>query len=198
VLLLSVIFIFGCKRNYTIEGNKVYFNYWNEGSGNNKWLISQADGKTFQSLDFDCNCSFTFGKDKSHVFVDGIAIRGIDPNSFKFIGNYIFRDKDSAYFFGFYNDINECRIQNVNPDEIVLIRYPWAKAGDKLIHGSKAFQLDNLSDFSPIDEYWGKTKNEIIYHGSIMEGVDYNTFQVVDMYNGKDKYHEFRVGKIVK
>ena len=32
-------------------------------------------------------------------------MEGIDPSSFRFLGNHIFRDARSAYFFGFYNNL---------------------------------------------------------------------------------------------
>jgi hypothetical protein len=31
-------------------------------------------------------------KTKNHLFIDGKLINNIDPNTFKFIGNYIFSD----------------------------------------------------------------------------------------------------------
>lgn len=192
------LFLFSCERKYTVENNKVYFLSWNEGTGNNKWLIDSADAKTFKSLNIKCDCDFTFGKDSKHLFIDGEPIKGIDPNSFTFIGNYIFRDKDSAYFFGFYSGINNCRIKNVNPGEIKLIKYPWAKAGNKLIWGRQTLKLSDLNEFKPIDEHWGKTENKIIYEGEILDNADYSTFKVVNDYTGEDKYNRFEFGKIVK
>src|SRR5579872_6764948 len=122
--IFAVVLLVSCKREYTVEGNKVYYNYWNEGSGSQKWLIDSADAKTFTGLKFDCDCDFTFGRDKRHLFIDGVPIRNIDPNSFRFVGHYIFRDKDSAYFFGFYSSINDCVISGVDPDKIKLLTYP--------------------------------------------------------------------------
>lgn len=121
LIVLTISIFSSCRRGYKIEGDKVYYEYWNEGSGQNKRILEQADAKTFQKLTFDCDCEFEFGKDKKHLFVDGELIKNIDPNTFKFIGNYIFQDKDSAYFFGFYNNLNDCVIKGVNPNKIVLI-----------------------------------------------------------------------------
>src|ERR1700722_6394328 len=106
-LLLSILWV-SCGKSYIIKGNKVYLKGWNEGVGNYEILIDSADAKTFQSLDLNCDCNITFGKDKNHLFIDRTIIEGIDPNSFAFIGNDIFRDKDSAYFFGFWNSIQNC------------------------------------------------------------------------------------------
>ena len=196
IFLLLSICIFSCKRKYTVEGDKVYFHYWNEGSGSQKWLLDSADGNTFKSIDMNCNCNFVIGKDKGHVFMDGIPINGIDPNTFSFVGNYIFRDKDSAYFFGFYNNIQNCRIHNVKPDKIKLIEYPWAKADNVLIHGHDTLLLSDISDFSPIDEHWGKTKKHVIYNNKILKDADPKTFKVINDFTGKDKRHTYEFGEI--
>ncbi len=178
------------------RGDNVYWEHWNEGSGQNKDLIDNADVKTFQKLNFDCYCDFEFAKDKNHLYIDGEPIRDIDPNSFKFIGNYVFRDKDSAYFFGAYNNINDCAIEGVNPDKIKLISYPWSEANNLLIHGYDTLSLDDINNFKPIDEDWGKTEIHIIYHSKIIKEADPETFKVINSYSGKDKRHVYEFGEI--
>ena len=195
-LAAIVVLLLSCKRQYTIEGDKVYYEYWNEGSGDNKKLLEGADGKTFVPLKFDCDCEFMFGKDKRHLFIDGVPIKNIDPNSFVFIGNYIFKDKDSAYFFGFYNNINSCVISGVDPNKIKLIQYPWAKADKILMHGYDTIILDDINDFIPINEDWGKTKSKVLNRNEILFGADAETFKVVNRYSGKDKNHTYEFGKI--
>jgi len=198
ILLICLSTLAGCKRGYKVENEKVYYEYWNEGSGQNNRLVESADAKTFQILDFDCDCSFYFGKDKNHLYIDGEPIRDIDPNTFKFIGNYVFRDKDSAYFFGFYNNINNCAIKGVNPNKLKLISYPWSRADNILIHGYDTLLLDDINDFVPIDEDWGKTKKYVISKNTILKNADPETFKVINSYTGKDKNYTFEFGKIKK
>lgn len=193
---LVILSLTSCRHGYKIEDDKVYYEYWNEGSGQGKRLIKQADAKTFQILSFDCDCSFKFGKDKNHLFIDGELINNIDPHTFKFIGNYVFRDKDSAYFFGFYNNLNECEIQGINPDRIELIEYPWAKADKVLIHGKDTLFLSDISEFVPIDRDWGKTKQYVINKNKIIYGADVKTFNVINGYGGEDKYYKYEFGII--
>ena len=161
-MVFAIAILTSCRHGYKVENREVYYEYWNEGSGQGKRLIEQADAETFQELSFDCDCSLEFGKDKNHLFIDGEPIRNIDPNTFQFIGNYIFRDRDSAYFFGFYTDLNNCVIKGINPDKIRLIKYPWAKADNLLIHGSDTVSVDDINEFVPLDDDWGKTKKHII------------------------------------
>ncbi|SMO86194.1 DKNYY domain-containing protein [Solitalea koreensis] len=195
-ILLTLSILTSCRRGYKVEGDKVYYEYWNEGSGQNKRLIEEADANTFQNLNFDCDCDFKFGKDKNHLFIDGELIKNIDPKTFRFVGNYIFRDKDSAYFFGFYNNINDCVIKGVNPDKIKLIKYPWAKADNFLIHGSDTVQVADINDFVPIDDDWGKTKQHIINNNRILYGADVATFKPTSSFQGKDKNFNYEFGII--
>lgn len=195
-IVLTISALTSCRRGYKVENGKVYYEYWNEGSGQGKSLIEQADAKTFQELTFDCDCNFEFGKDKNHLFIDGELIKNIDPNTFKFIGNYIFRDKDSAYFFGFYNNLNDCVIKGVNPDKIKLIKYPWSKADNFLIHGGEAVIIDDINDFVPIDDDWGKTKKYIINNNQILYGADVETFKITSSFQGKDKNFNYEFGII--
>ncbi|KAA9325958.1 DKNYY domain-containing protein [Adhaeribacter soli] len=187
IIFLALSILTSCRRGYIVESDKVYYEFWNEGSGQNKRLIEQADAKSFKELTFDCDCNFKFGRDKNHLFIDGEHIKNIDPNTFKFIGNYIFRDKDSAYFFGFYNNINDCVIKGVNPDKIKLIKYPWAKADNVLIHGRDTVNIPDINRFIPIDDDWGKTKKYVINKNQILYGADVETFKIISSFQGKDK-----------
>lgn len=196
---LILLFLTSCRRGYKVEGDKVYYEYWHSGLGfkQGKRLI-EADAKSFKSLNFDCDCSFEFGRDKNHLFINGDPIKNIDPNTFTFVGNYIFRDKDSAYFFGFYNDLNNCVIKGVNPNKIKLIKYPWAMADNLLINGQDTLFLEDIKDFTPIDNDWGKTKKYIVNRDKIVFGADLETFKILSSYEGKDKYFNYEFGLIKK
>lgn len=196
--ILSILMLIGCKHGYEVEEEGVYYYYSNAGLGlkQGKRLVNDADSKSFESISFDCNCSFKFGRDKNHLFIDGDPIKDIDPHTFDFIGNYIFRDKDSAYFFGFYNDLNDCAIKGVNPDKIELIKYPWAKVNNTLLHGGDRLFLEDIDDFTPIDKDWGKTKKRIIYENQILLGADVESFEILNSYTGKDCRFKYEFGEI--
>jgi hypothetical protein len=196
--VITALFLTGCHRGYKVENDKVYYEYWNEGSGQGKWLIKNADAKTFQKMDLKCDGEFDFGKDKNHLFINGETIRNIDPNSFRFIGNYVFADKDSLYFFGAYNNIQDCAIKGVKPGNLQLIKYPWSKTGNILIHWADTLTLDDINDFIPIDEHWGKTKKHVINDHTILPGADPQTFKVINTFTGKDQKNTYEFGKVVK
>jgi DKNYY family len=196
ITILTISYLTSCRQGYKVENDKVYYEYWNEGSGQGKRLIEQADATTFQTVESDCNRSFDFGKDKNHLFIDGEPMNDIDPNTFKFLGNYVFSDTDNAYFFGFYNNLNECAIKGIKPNKIELIKYPWAKAGNILIHGHDTVYLDDIKDFIPIDDNWGKTKEHIINKNQILYGADVETFKIISSFQGKDKKFNYEFGII--
>ena len=123
---LAVLLLFvSCRKGYKVEDDIVYYEYWNEGSGQHSDPMEDADAKTFEVLDLNDKSSFEFGRDKQHLFIDGRLMRTIHAASFKYIGDYYYADKDTVYFFGFYNDINDCSVKGIRCDQFRLISYPW-------------------------------------------------------------------------
>ena len=189
ILILSL--FCSCKKEYIVKDDKVYLKGWNEGVGEYEYIVRGADFKTFENLDYeDVNC--TFGKDKFNVYMDGKIVPQSDPKTFKYIGDYFFRDKNAIYFFGFYSSEKDWRIDSIIPSKFKIIKYPWATDGNSLIWGSRTLHLKDLETFKPINENWGKTKNEIIREAKILKTVDYNSFEVIDEYNAKDKNGEIK------
>ena len=89
--LLTLSFL-SCSTGYKKEGNAVYYQRWNEGSGRHKDKLD-ADPKTFQVLKFD-----TYAKDNNSVFYQGEKIIGADAKTFEALGDFYARDKN----FGWY------------------------------------------------------------------------------------------------
>jgi len=179
VLIIISQLIISCDFGYKKDKNKVYYKYWNSGMGieTRTFQIPKADYKTFEKLKFDCDCSFDFAKDKNHLYIDGYTYNNVDPKSFKFVGNYLFKDKDSAYFFGFYNDFNDCSIKGIDINKIQLLEYPWAKSGNVLIHGKDTLILNDINDFVVVDKDWGKTKKSVIHWNKIVPNANPETFK---------------------
>lgn len=194
ILLFTILFLTSCDQKYIVKNNSVYLKGWNEGIGNYERLISDADAKSFENIELE-DFNGEFGKDNYKVFYDGKAIINCDPKTFEFLGNYLFKDKNALYFFGFYSDSNDWRIDIVDPKKIKLFTYPWSTDGEHLLYGYKPIKLDDANDFQAIDEKWGKTKTKIIYEDQILEKADYNTFEVINYSTAKDKNHTYEYGK---
>lgn len=195
-IILTIYLISSCESKYYIKDGTVYFESYNEGSGQAIKLVYGADPRTFKELKIENDSEFNFGSDKNHLYIDGVLIEKIDPKSFKYLGNYFFRDKDSAYFFGFYNDIQKCCVNGVNPNKIELLDYPWAKSGNILIHGYDTLTIRGINSFKAIDEEWGKSNEYVVYENKILYGSDSKTFTPISDIVGKDKNFHFRYGII--
>ncbi|NHM07492.1 hypothetical protein G4D82_09695 [Flavobacterium sp. CYK-4] len=194
LILFLILSLYSCEEKYIIENESVYFKC-NRGGGfeMSKELIAEADSKTFESLEYE-DVNGTLGKDKESVFYNGQVVKSCDPKTFKYLGNYLFKDKNSLFFFGFYNTPDDWKIDGVNINKIKLFSYPWSTDGEYLIFGYQKLKLDDVKDFKPIDEQWGKTKSKIIYENKVLEMIDYNSFEVINYSTAKDKNHTYTYG----
>jgi hypothetical protein len=197
IQLFICLLVSSCGKSYVIENGQVYLSGWNEGVGNYRRPVEGADAATFTDLQFGDDCGFAFGRDKEHLYIDGVVLKDLDPSSFQFMGNYVFRDAHAAYFFGFYNDLNDTRIDSIDPNSIVLLEYPWARSGDRLIHGRTWIALDGLVDFQALNESWGRTDRHVIYEGRVVAGADPASFKATSSYQGHDRSHRYEFGKVV-
>ncbi len=93
LICLSVI-LFSCNTGYENDGEKVYYNYWNEGSGSHKVELD-ANPETFKILDHD-----RYAKDDKNVWFDGEIVKDADAETFESIHEWYGRDKNSGFRTG--------------------------------------------------------------------------------------------------
>ncbi len=93
ILFWLIVLIFSnCSTGYNNEGNAVYYEYWNEGSGQHKDKIN-ANPKTFKVLKFS-----NYAKDDKNVFYQGEQILGADALTFAALDDLYARDKHNGYY----------------------------------------------------------------------------------------------------
>ncbi|MGS0747438.1 DKNYY domain-containing protein [Halpernia sp. GG3] len=197
-LSLILTSLFSCKKGYEKENGKVYYEHWNEGSAQNKKLMKNVDFKTFKEIEFKDKTSFSFAKDKNHLFIDGDIMKNIDPETFTFINNYYFKDKNKIYFFGFFNDINDCSVKGIDSNHFQTLKYPWAKSGKILINGQESVFVDDIDSFKPIDEDWGKTNKYIINRNVILKNANPKTTKILSSYEAIDGNKKYKYGIMEK
>jgi len=197
IFLLSTILFVGCQDSrYLAEGNSIYLSIYRGGGFEmSKELIPEADAKTFENLEYE-NVNSILGKDKNHVYHENKIIDKCDPKTFEYLGNYFFRDKNSIYFFGFYNSPEDWLIDSINTKRFRIIKDYWATDGEYLLNGYRKLKLDDLNTFTPLNKNWGKTKTKIIYETKVLENVDYDSFEPIDLYSGKDKNGKIEITDI--
>ncbi len=194
-ILTLLAFLTGCfpEEKYKITDDAVYRTGWTEANGDFIVRLEDADPKTFEIIETDCNS--LFGRDKNHVYVDHSIIQNADPSTFKYVGNYFFVDNDSVYFFGFYNSLNDCEVWGANPETFKIYdTYPWANDGTKIIHGQTATVLKDIDKFEILGENWGRTTDKVFYKGVLLDSVDIQTFEIVSKDKARDKKYVYLKG----
>jgi hypothetical protein len=200
ILFLSLILglLFSCRKGYIKEDGKVYYEFWNEGSGQNKRLMKNVDYQTFNKIKFKGNSSFCFAKDKYHLFIDGDLIKNIDAATFSYIDNFYFRDKNNIYFLGFTHDMNDTSVKGIDPNYFETMKYPWAKSGKILINGQESVFVDDIESFKPIDDDWGKTNKYIINRNVILKYANPKTTKILNSYEAVDGTKKYKYGILEK
>lgn len=89
--VLSLLTLLGCSTGYKSERDGVYYEHWNEGSGQHKERID-ANPETFRVLKFT-----PYAKDDKNVFYQGEIIAGADAPSFEAIDEWYAKDKNVGY-----------------------------------------------------------------------------------------------------
>ncbi len=152
----------------------------------------KLDAETFEVVG-DVGSGWLITKDKNHVYSDGSAITGADPETFYNLGMGYSRDKNHLYHIGGL-------LEGVDPDRFMM----FAKSGDQvLIQGRLMPNLD-LSSFTQVSNSYFKDKNaayhrfyyECYYSCPPMkiEGSDGVTFEVINEQLAKDKNHVYYLG----
>lgn len=180
----------GCEKEYIIKNNQVYMKGWNEGSGNYELLVEGADASTFQTVETDDNT--TIGKDKNNVYVETTLIQNFDPKTLRYLGSYYYIDSDSAYFFGSYNNLNDCEIIGADPKTLkVLDEYPWARDNKHIVYRHNISSINDNIDFEVLSENWARTRSEYFYQGKSVQGIDIETFEIINDNTAKDKLRTY-------
>lgn len=86
-IALLLIAIVGCN-SYENDGNAVYYNSWNEGTGSNKHLLNEVNPSKFHVLKFS-----SYAKDDRQVFYNGDSVKGADAKTFEALGDFFAHDK---------------------------------------------------------------------------------------------------------
>jgi uncharacterized protein YkuJ len=197
IFSLLLIILMSCGSDYEVKNNKVYYTGWNEGVGSYERLIEKADASTFEKISNEED--LVLGKDINFVFYED-SIIGTNPISFKRVGKYFFIDDNSVYFFGFvHGNRNKWSLDSVDVNTFKIYNeYPWAKDKIHLIYGDLYIVVNEIKKFKPINEYWGKTDNQLINEGHVFDSVDMKSLEIIDDYRAKDRNYRYEYGERIK
>lgn len=137
--LVSVIFILlsvsSCSTGYVVENDGVYYESWNESSGQLHKLIQGADPKTFIKFKFD-----EYGKDKNLVYYQGKPLIYADAATFTAIGEWYAKDKFRGYYAG------DSILSSTGINFKIIDSY-YSTDGKDVFHTTKPLHVCNTKNF---------------------------------------------------
>ncbi len=144
LIALGVSSFLSCSSGYRNSGDAVYYEYWNEGSGQQKTKLD-ADPKTFTIFTFDA-----YAKDAQSVFYEGRKIAGADALTFEALGDFYARDKN----YGWYGNDT---IQNSHGPSFRVVNDYYSTDGYDYFYTNLPLHMANPAGFAFIS---GKGESE--------------------------------------
>jgi len=223
---LITILLSGCSTGYVVNIDKVEFEHWNTGHGQQSFEVVGADAKTFEVL------PAYYAKDNNHVWYRGMFIKGVDTASFETLARGYAKDRNHAYLngeliegakgasfkvlkryyaiddthlflrVGIQKPIKPCDIESIRVIDVKGLRALDDKCyyiGLKIVPIKDRATLKILPHLYAVDRY-------NVYHGDkIFKGADPSTFTmigykiegVVDSYYPRDKNGCYKQHKLV-
>jgi len=94
---------------------------------------------------------------------------------------------------------NTWRVDSIDVSTFKINKiYPWARDSKNLIYGDLVMNVKDLKHFKAIDEYWGRTNQQVFNEGHIFDSVDMLTFEVIDENRARDKNYRYEYGEKIK
>ncbi|QKG51858.1 DKNYY domain-containing protein [Hymenobacter sp. BRD67] len=183
ILTLAVCFFLCSCKHYEVKDNRVYYDSWNEGSGNNSRLIESAQASSFIELKYSA-----YGKDDRHVYYEGKIISKADPKSFEAIGEFFGKDKKS----GFYGDK---RVGTSRGKSFKVLKGNYSVDNHDVFYMDEPLNVCSVSSFKIREEnngWWSQDDCNYFFEEKKLPATDPKTFQILgDTPFAKDSHHVF-------
>lgn len=168
-----------CSTGYKKEGDVVYYEHWNEGSGQHKDKI-EADPKTFIILEYD-----TYAKDEKSVFYQGEKIIGADAKTFEALGEYYAKDKN----FGWYG---KDTIKTSNGMTFKVINSYFSTDGHDVFYTTEPLKMEDPKNFRFVEgegdiETWTTDGKYYYYNYYKVPSDDYKNLTIYPKSGGLSK-----------
>ena len=196
ILFLFAFLLTSCTSGYEAEQGKVYYKWIHGGFWTmEKTLMKEADASSFTTI--QNNLNIHLGKDRNHVFKDASSLEHADPNTFRQISGYYWKDKNYVYLLQFC--ATDCRIKSSDPESFTVFKASnWSKDKNNVYFELNKLTEANAESFVVIDVDWGKDDQYYYYHDLRLDSLDYDSAEIVSPYYIKDKNNVFFRNKLVK
>ena len=217
--------VFGCEQGYSVDDGKVIWKVW-DSSQQYEQVVEEADAATFEILGRKEPFS-RYGRDNSHVFLEGRKIEFAKPKSFELEryeyrgSRFIYATDDESVFFG------SQRIDTANVKTFSVLGEFWAQDDVQVFNLENLVPVCDRATFEILDAahafdanciYYGSkvrhragsnpielhnpsfltTDGVVFYLGDPLPSIDGKTFEAVSLSSGKDKDGCFSVNPLLE
>ncbi len=175
----------GCSTGYQNEGDAVYYERWNEGSGQQKNKID-ADPKTFQILSLD-----VYAKDDKSVFYRGEKMMGADAKTFEVLASPYARDKNVCWY-------GKDTILAAQGATFKVVNSYYSTDGRDYYYETEPLKMANPQDFKFVhgegeSDCWTTDGKYYYYKSSKVPSDDYENLKIYPKSGGisNDRYWAF-------
>lgn len=192
-LLLTTIvlsfFLSSCHSGYTEKDGKIYYKWIHGGHWTREYsLVEGADVATFTTINQSTNSYL--GKDKNHVYIGASVLAFADPTTFEQIRDYYWKDKSHVFLLQFGGDT--CVIKDADPATFEILGDDnWGRDQQNVYYKFDKLPNCNASQFTVINEAWGKDDKRYFYNHKPVNLLDYSSARVLSTYYIVDKNHVF-------
>lgn len=181
VLALVVLAIVTGCGSHEIDGDKVYYVYWNEAHGKNRIQIQGADAASFKG-----SAHPKYAVDKNSVYYEAGKLADANPRTFTSILDYYGKDDRFAYK-------GDMKIEGADaPTFEVIGGGPYAKDKKDYYFNERAMHVSDMGTFKILNGstdfgYWAKDRHSYYLQGKKYPLVDYETFEMLGHGYAKDR-----------
>ena len=184
ILLTLGVTMTSCHSGYEEMDGKIYYKWIHGGNWTREnTLLKDADAETFETINNNINVNL--GKDKNHVFKDASILEYADPNTFKQVKEYYWKDKNNVYLIQFGG--TDCRIKDSDPKSFKVLKdYNWALDNNNVYYDLEKLHVVNPKTFVALNEKWGKDNKYYYYKNQRIDSLDYEKAEIVIAYFGNE------------
>jgi hypothetical protein len=177
--LLSVPLILSSCYGYEVVGDRVYYKYFSEASGQQSVLVDRADASTFSTIMVDGR---TYGRDKFSLYSEYERIDVVDPSTFRVLTKVKYRGSESL-FETFYADKLHVFgpdlkvLKGLDPTKFEAIDSDWQHDQKYFVNYGTSFMPADRKTFRIIDDIWARDSTHFYYAGVPLLKADLSSFQ---------------------
>ena len=186
VMIMLFNFLLIKSIDYKIVDGKVFYRTLN--NVNYKWDLREvkgADADSFKKL------GWSYGMDKSHVYLKDNRLEYADPNTLKIIDGTISWAQDAKAVYRYGNKVSS------EPHNFKQLSRNYFKDSRKVFYNTNILEFADPQSFEVLGEngFYAKDKAKVYCSGKLIEDAEASSFQHVDGLFAVDANRVYYAGK---